>query len=138
MKTMTKVLATALALGSAVVMSGSASAHDGRWNGNGWGYDQHWGGGGWQGGNGGFGGACSGQRAFGLERELRFKTSRGLIDFRTARRIQRDIYRLQWREQHECAEGDWRAVGRINRDYVRIDRWIDREARRNRGDYWDH
>lgn len=130
MKTTTKVLATALALGSAMTLSGSASAHD--WRGNGWGYEQRWGGG-WQGGRGDFGGTCSGQRGFGLERQLRWKTSRGLIDYRTAQRIQRDIDRLQWKEQHECAEGDWRALGRINRDYDRIDRWLDEAAWRRRG-----
>ncbi|MBX9883996.1 MAG: histidine kinase [Novosphingobium sp.] len=135
MKTMTRVLAATLALGSAVAMSGSAHAHD--WRGNGWGYDQPWGGG-WQGGRGDFGGTCSGQRGYGLERALRFKTSRGLIDFRAARRIQGAIDRLQWREQHECSEGDWRAVRRINREYDRIDQWIDEEAGRYRGGYWDH
>jgi hypothetical protein len=127
MKTTTKVLAAALALGSAVAISGTASAHDWRWNG--WGYAQPYGGG-WYGDRGDFGGTCSGQRGFGLERQLRWKTSRGLIDYRTAQRIQREIDRLQWKEQHECAEGDWRAVGRINRDYDRIDRWIDEEAGR--------
>lgn len=135
MKTMTKVLATALALGSAVTLGGTASAQDWRGNGNGWGYAQP-GGGGWRGDRGDFGGACSGQRGYGLERELRFKTSRGLIDFRAAQRIQRSIDRLQWREQHECREGDWRALGKINRDYDRIDRWIDEEAGRYRNDYW--
>ncbi len=133
MKTMTKVLAAALALGSAVTITGTASAHDG------WGY---WGGGwrgnGWQGNAWqGDGGVCSGQRGYQLERELRFKTSRGLIDYRAAQRIQRDIDRLQWKEQHECAEGDWRAVGKISRDYARIDRWIDEEAEQYRGGYWD-
>lgn len=134
MKTMTKVLAAALALGSAATITSTASAHDwrGGWN-NGWGYNQPYGGGGWRGDRGDFGGACSGQRGFGLERQLRWKTSRGLIDYRTAQRIQRDIDRLQWKEQHECAEGDWRAVGRINRDYDRIDRWIDEAAWRRRG-----
>ncbi len=129
MKTMTKVLATALALGSAVTLGGSASAHDWRGNGYGYGYAQP-GGGGWQGYPGG---TCSGQRGYGLERELRFKTSRGLIDYRTAQRIQRDIDRLQWKEQHECREGDWRAVGKINRDYDRIDHWIDEAAGRRWG-----
>lgn len=130
MKTMTKVLAGALALGCAATMTGTASAHD--WQGNGWGYAQPWGGG-WR---GDVGGTCSGQRGYGLERELRFKTSRGLIDYRTAQRIQRDIDRLQWKEQHECAEGDWRAVGKISRDYDRIDRWIDEEAAQYGGGYW--
>lgn len=134
MKTMTKVLAAALALGSAATITGTASAHDwrGGWNG-GWGYSQSWGGGGWRGDRGDFGGACSGQRGYGLERQLRWKTSRGLIDYRTAQRIQRDIDRLQWKEQHECAEGDWRAVGRIQRDYDRIDHWIDEAAGWRRG-----
>jgi len=130
MKTMTKVLAAALALGSAATITGTASAHD--WRGNGWGYNQPYGsgwyGGGWRGDRGDFGGTCSGQRGYGLERQLRWKTSRGLIDYRTAQRIQRDIDRLQWREQHECAEGDWRAVGQIQRDYDRIDHWIDEAA----------
>lgn len=133
MKTMTKVLAGVLALGSAATISGTANAHDWRgdgWGNSGWGYNQTWGGGGWR---GDFGGTCSGQRGYGLERQLRWKTSRGLIDYRTAQRIQRDIDRLQWKEQHECAEGDWRAVGRINRDYDRIDRWIDEAAGRRWG-----
>jgi len=38
MKTMTRVLMSALALGSAATMTGTASAHDWRWNG--WGYNQ--------------------------------------------------------------------------------------------------
>ena len=130
MKTMTKVLTTALAISSAMIVSGNASAHDGR--ANGWGYEQRLGGG-WQGGRGNFGGTCSGQRGYGLERELRLKTSRGLIDYRMAQRIQRDIDRLQWKEQHECAEGDWRAIGKINRDYDRIDHWIDEAAGRRWG-----
>jgi len=138
MKTMTKVFGTALALGSAVTLSGSASAHDWRGGGWGWGYTQQWGGGGWRGDRGDFGGTCSGQRGYGLERELRFKTSRGLIDFDAARRIQGAIDRLQWKEQHECSEGDWRAVGKISRDYDRIDHWIDEEAGRYRGGDWDH
>lgn len=132
MKTMTKVLCTALALGSAATITGTASAHDWR-GGNGWGYAQPYGGG-WQ--NGGGGGVCSGQRGYQLENELRFKTSRGLIDYRTAQRIQRDIDKLQWKEQHECREGDWRAVGKINRDYDRIDHWIDEAADQYRGGYW--
>jgi len=44
-------------------------------------------GGGWR---GDFGGTCSGQRGYGLERELRFKTSRGMIDYRTASASTRD------------------------------------------------
>ncbi len=127
MKTMTKLMAAALALGSAVTITSTASAHDG------WGYAQPWGGGGWRGDRGDFGGTCSGQRGYGLERQLRWKTSRGLIDYRTAQRIQRDIDRLQWKEQHECREGDWRAVGKINRDYDRIDHWIDEAAGRSWG-----
>ncbi|GEN99103.1 hypothetical protein NSE01_09360 [Novosphingobium sediminis] len=130
MKTMTKVFAAALALGGAATSTGTASAHD--WRGNGWGYSQQYGGG----DRGNFGGACSGQRGYQLERELRFKTSRGLIDYRTAQRIQRDIDKLQWKEQHECREGDWRAVGKIQRDYARIDHWIDEAADQYRGGYW--
>lgn len=133
MKTMTKILAAALALGSAATITGTASAHD--WRGGGWGYTQPYGGG-WRGDRGDFGGTCSGQRGYGLERQLRWKTSRGQIDYRTAQRIQRDIDRLQWKEQHECREGDWRAVGKINRDYDRIDRWIDEAADQYGGGYW--
>lgn len=133
MKTMTKVLATALALGSVVTISGEASARD--WRGNGWGYAQTYGGG-WRGDRGDFGGTCSGQRGYSLERQLRFQTSRGRIDYRTAQRIQRDIDRLQWREQHECGEGDWRAVGKISRDYDRIGDRIAWEAGRYRDGYW--
>ncbi|WP_421848611.1 histidine kinase [Novosphingobium sp.] len=129
MKTTTKVLATALALGSAMALGGTASAHD--WRGNGWGYAQPYGGG-WQGDRGDFGGTCSGQRGYGLERQLRWQVNRGRIDGWTAQRIQGAIDKLQWKEQHECSEGDWRAVGKISRDYDRIGDWIARES----GGYW--
>lgn len=129
MKMTTKILAAALALSSAVAISGTASAHD--WRGNGWGYAQP-NGGGWRGDRGDFGGTCSGQRGFGLERQLRFQVERRRIDYRTAQRIQKNIDQLQRREQHECGEGDWRAVGKISRDYDRIGDWIARES----GGYW--
>jgi hypothetical protein len=130
MNRLSKTLAAALALGSAVTMTGTASAHD--WNRPGYGYSQPYG--------GGYGDqrvrqraaysrylvgtTCSGQRGATLEHHLRFQYNLGRVDRWTAGRIQTAIDRLQWREQHECGEGDWRAAGRIGREYQRISRWI--------------
>ncbi len=135
MKTMTKVLTTALALGCAVAMGGAVSAHDWRGGGYSWGYARPYGGG-WRGDRGDFGGTCSGQRGYALERQLRYQLSRGRIDGWTAQRIKGAIDKLQWREQHECAEGDYRAVYKIGRDYDRIGEWIARESDGDRDDYW--
>ena len=121
MKTFSKILTAALALGGAMTMTGAANAHDWNERGNGWGgYSQPYG--------GGWDRAarqkaefnrylvdttCSGQRGYTLEHHLRFQMNRGLIDGWTGQRIQNAINRLQWRERHECREGDYRAAGRI-------------------------
>lgn len=133
MKKVTKVLTAALALGGALAMSGCANAHD--WRGPGYGYAQPHGGG-WNGAaqsRAAFNDyvvdtTCSGQRGYTLEHHLRFQMNRGLIDGWTGQRIQNAINRLQWRERHECREGDYRAAGRIGREYMRIGQWIDKSA----------
>ena len=140
MKTMTKVLTAALALGGAMTMSGCANAHDwrGPGYGPGYGYAQPHGGG-WDGAarnRAAFNDyvvdtTCSGQRGFTLEHHLRFQMNRGLIDGWTGQRIQNAINRLQWRERHECREGDYRAAGRIGREYMRIGQWIEKSAAAN-------
>lgn len=136
MTTMTRVLAAALALGGAMTISGCANAHD--WHGPGYGY-AHPHGSGWNGAGPSGAGfnhhvvetTCSGQRGFTLERNLRVQMDRGLIDGWTGQRIQNAINRLQWRERHECREGDYRAASRIGREYMRIDQWIDKTAAHN-------
>jgi hypothetical protein len=133
MTTITRVLAAALALGGAMTISGCANAHD--WHGPGHGYAQPHGGG-WNGAGPSRAGfnhhvvetTCSGQRGFTLERNLRVQMNRGLIDGWTGQRIQNAINRLQWRERHECREGDYRAASRIGREYTRIGQWIDKSA----------
>jgi hypothetical protein len=142
MRLISKSLLAALAMGAALAGAGTASA-------------QQWGGQSWGGHGGGYGysdswrhpgpagrnlvaATCSGQRGMQLENRLRFKLNRGRIDFRTARRIDRAIDRLQYREFHECREGDFRAARNIGREYNRIDRWIDREIDRFHGDDWRH
>jgi hypothetical protein len=141
MKTMTKVLTTALALGSAVAMSGAASAND--WRGPGYGY------------GGGYGGyfrspreqnqidrylvdsTCSGRRAFLLENRLRREVVSGQIDRRTAARIQRSIDDLQDHERHECRERDFASAHDIGKSYIQIRAWIGRESGRYAGgNYW--
>ena len=129
MNRLSKTLAAALALGSAVTMTGTASAHD--WDRPGYGYSQPYGGYGDQRARQRaaysrylVGTTCSGQRGATLEHHLRFQYNLGRVDRWTAGRIQTAIDRLQWREQHECGEGDWRAAGRIGREYQRISRWI--------------
>lgn len=142
MSLISKSMIAALAIGAALAGAGTASA-------------QSWGGGSWggQGYGGGYGysdswrhpgpgnrnlvaATCSGQRGMQLENRLRYKLSRGRIDFRTARRIDRAIDRLQYREYHECREGDFRAARNIGREYNRIDRWIDFEI--GRGHHHDN
>ncbi len=137
MKTMTKVLTTALALGSAVTISGAASAQD--WHGPGYG-GGHESGYDWGGGPDGSWRdrqpvdrrlaytTCTGKRGYWMESRLQAARERGQIDWRTARRIQKSIDRLQWREQHECSEGDYRAATRIGLEYDRIGAWIARES----------
>lgn len=128
MKTFTKVLTAALALGGALTISGSASAQD--WRGPGYGGD-------WR--------AraeanryladttCSGHRAYWAQSRLQVSLERGQIDRWTAQRIQTAIDRVQYREAHECREGDYRAVQSIGREYNRIGDWIAREAASYRG-----
>jgi hypothetical protein len=145
MKTTIKVLATALALGSATAMGGAASAHD--WRGPGYGYGYGYG--------GGYGGyyrspreqgqidrylvdsTCSGQRAYMLENRLRREVGSGQIDRWTAARIQRSIDDLQDHERHECREGDYAAAREIGKGYIRIRAWIDEESGQYPGGgYW--
>ncbi|MFM9936379.1 MAG: hypothetical protein ACKVOL_09280 [Novosphingobium sp.] len=139
MSTITKTLTAALALAGALVSTGAASAHD--WNG----------GASWQ--NGGYAyyqptfgpsprdrylaeTTCSGQRGFTLENRLRIKVDRGQISPWTAGRIQRAIDGLQFKERHECREGDFRAARNIGQDYLRINTWIDRETGGYRGGWY--
>lgn len=132
MNRLSKIIAAALALGGAVAMSGTASAHEWRGPATGYGYAQSYGGGYWDQrarqraayNRYLVGTTCSGQRGATLEHHLRFQYNLGRVDRWTAGRIQTAIDRLQWREQHECGEGDWRAAGRIGQEYQRINRWI--------------
>jgi hypothetical protein len=131
MSIISKSLIAALAMGAALAGTGTASAQSwgGHGYGGGYGYSDSW----RQPGPGNrnlVAATCSGQRGMQLENRLRFKMSRGRIDPRTARRIDRAIDRLQYREFHECREGDFRAARNIGREYNRIDRWIDAEIRR--------
>ncbi len=126
MKTITKTLTAALALGGAMAMSGCASAQE--WRGQGYGpewrspreqaaYVQM------QVDN-----TCSGQRGYNLESRLRDAVDRGRVNRWTAGRIQSAIDNLQYSERHECREGDYRSVHGISREYNRISAWIGREA----------
>ena len=128
MKTITKALTTALVLGSAISLAGCANAHD--WRGPAVGY-----GGGWNGPDGYaersdylVGSTCSGQRGDALEYRLRVGVERGRIDRGAAWRLQNAIDRLQYREEHECREGDYRAARDIGREYNRISALIGRET----------
>lgn len=71
---------------------------------------------------------CSGQRGYALERRLRHEQQEGEIDPYTAHRIHQAIDRLEDRQRHECAEGDWRSIARIGSRYDRIGQWIDTSA----------
>jgi len=137
MSMISKSLIAALAIGAALAGAGTASAQ--QWGGNGyggeWSYSDNWRHRG-PGGRNLVASTCSGQRGMQLENRLRFKLNRGRIDFRTARRIDRAIDRLQYREFQECREGDFRAARNIGREYNRIDRWIDAEIGRGRADDW--
>ena len=76
---------------------------------------------------------CSGERAYRLEDRLRHEENEDEIDPRTARRIHGAIDRLEDRQRHECAEGDWRSVRDISVRYDQIGQWIDGEAHGYRG-----
>ncbi|OYU36127.1 hypothetical protein [Novosphingobium sp. PASSN1] len=130
MKTMTKVLTAAIALGSAVGMAGTASAN--HWRGPGYASS-------WQQPSGNrylVETTCSGHRAYWAQSRLQVSLERGQIDPWSARRIQTAIDRLQYREEHECREGDYRAAQVIGREYNRIGDWIAREAASYRGNSW--
>ena len=71
---------------------------------------------------------CSGQRAHMLEARLGHEVDEGEIDERDARRIHAEIDRLEDKQRHECAEGDWRAVRAIAARYDRVGDWIGRWA----------
>ena len=71
---------------------------------------------------------CSGQRAYALESRLRHEEVEDEIDPDDARRIHFAIDRLEAKQQHECEEGDWRAIREISYRYDRIGQWINEEA----------
>jgi hypothetical protein len=71
---------------------------------------------------------CSGERGYNLEVRLQREVREGDIDRGSARRIQREIDRLQNKERHECREGDFREVRDISNGYIRLRAWIDRES----------
>ena len=71
---------------------------------------------------------CSGERAHDLEARLRREWQEHEIDPRQAERIHREIDKLERRGRDECAEGDWRAVGRIAGRYDEVQGWIGAEA----------
>lgn len=71
---------------------------------------------------------CSGQRAHSLEDRLDHEEDEDEIDEDTARRIHSTIDRLEDRQRHECAEGDWPAIRDIAFRYDRIGQWINAEA----------
>jgi hypothetical protein len=132
-----KVLGAAL-LGVALLAAGTAQAQSWgdpghRWNGWG-GHDGYRGG---YGGNGyrGFGGGqvCSGQRGQALQGKLRHEWNEGELDPRTAQRIERELYKLQYKAREECAERDWGAVQGIAQRYDRIESWMEREAHGRNG-----
>jgi hypothetical protein len=78
---------------------------------------------------------CSGQRGYALESRLRHEQREGEMDPYTAARIHQAIDRLENQQRHECAEGDWRSIGRIGSRYDRIEQWIETAAHGYRG--WD-
>lgn len=125
-----RVLLAVLAGTAATVGTAAQAQSWGVYVGNGPGY-----GGYRQGWSGGWGGddrvmrsVCSGERAYRLEDRLRHEEGEDEIDPRTARRIHRAIDRLEDRQRHECAEGDWRSVRDIAIRYDQIGQWIDGEA----------
>ncbi len=142
MKTNLKTIPRGFALCAALFIGTAANAHDwhnhsGRY-GNGGGY-------GFQGDhrNGEYrdgylvNATCSGDQGFRIQNRLSREVQNGNLDRRTSRRIQRDIDRLRFREEHECREGDFRAARNIGREYIRIRQWIDQESGRyNSG--WHH
>jgi hypothetical protein len=78
---------------------------------------------------------CSGQRARALEWRLRHEYEENEISGWDADRINRQIDRLERKQDHECQEGDWGAVRNISYQYRQIDQWIDQMAHgRWRGD----
>ncbi len=77
---------------------------------------------------------CSGERGFHTQNRLTRAVRSGALDRGTARRIQRDIDRLRFRETRECRQGDLRSARNIGREYGRINAWIDSASDRfNRG-----
>lgn len=144
MKTTTKIMTAALALGSALVSTGSASAQG--WGGRDRGYEPSYNQGYNQSYGGGYGGyyrdpreqaainrqlvdtTCSGQRGAMLENRLRLEVNRGQINGWTARRIQSSIYQLRDQERRECSQRDFRSARDIGKDYIRIRAWIDQET----------
>lgn len=138
MNTITKVLTTALALGSAVATTGAASAQDWRGGyGDGYGYSDAWRSPHEQRQIDRYlvDSTCSGQRGYQLENRLRSEVSRGGIDRWTAGRIQTAIDNLQNQERHECRERDFSSARDIGKDYIRIRAWIDQESGGYRGGY---
>lgn len=71
---------------------------------------------------------CSGQRGYALENRLRHEEHEGEIDPYAAGRIHQAIDRLEDQQRHECAEGDWRSIARIESRYDRIGQWIETSA----------
>ena len=118
----------AAALCSALAFSGAAQAQSwGAYVGNGGGRD-------YDGPRYGYGGdgqvqaVCSGARAHQLEDRLRHEVDEDEIDNWQADRIHNQIDRLEDRQRHECAEGDWRSIQSIAARYDQLDRWIESQA----------
>jgi len=121
-----RIIGTAILLAAGILVSQAANAQSRDGYG---GYGQRYGGydrpGYW---NNGANGVCSGQRAHSLEAKLRHEYSENEIDGRTAERINRQIDKLERKQNHECREGDWNSVRNISFKYDQIEQWIDRLA----------
>jgi hypothetical protein len=138
MMTNLKAIASGLVLGAALLISPAASAQD--WRNYGGGYSPH---GNYQNGGQRFQRnaflvqtTCSGERGFRTQNRLSREFRNGNLDRWTARRIQRDIDRLRYREDRECRQGDFRSARNIGQEYGRINAWIDSASGRlNRGLY---
>lgn len=131
MKTNLKAITSGLVLGAALFIVPAASAHDWRDHGGGLGFN-----GDYRDQRNGFlvQTTCSGERGNRTQNYLNREIWNGNLDRWTARRIQRDIDRLRYREEHECREGDFRSARNIGQEYIRVREWIDSESNRyNRG-----
>jgi hypothetical protein len=135
MNRISKTLTAALALGGALVSTGSASAQP--WGNPGYAQSAY---------GAGYEHAyydrrgpsprdrlladttCSGQRGFVVEHHLHYQMNLGRLHPGTAARIQRAINDLQFEEKRECRQRDFAGARNIGAQYMRIAAWIDREA----------